>query len=180
MHATVCDIITDLVQNAVEAGAKRTELSVSTTPEKIEVRVADNGKGMDEETLRKASDPFYTEPGKHSKRKVGLGIPLLLQTCEECGGKADIASAPGQGTTVTFWLDAKNIDTPPVGDVPETVLGLMAFDGDYDLVLTRRTRRDEYTVSRMELADALGNLSEASTLAMAKEFLQNQEMNLEN
>lgn len=179
MHATVCDTITDLVQNAVEAGAKRTVLLVATGPERIEVRVADNGKGMDAATLRKASDPFYTEPGKHSRRKVGLGIPLLLQTCEACGGKAEISSEPGKGTTVAFWLDARNVDTPPLGDVPETALGLMTFAGDYDLVLERKTPKDGYTVSRKELEEALGDLAEAQSLSLARDFLRNQEANLE-
>ena len=87
MHASVCDIITDLVQNAVEAGAKRVELDVATGPERVSVRVSDNGKGMDAATLKRVSDPFFTEAGKHDHRRVGLGIPLLLQTAEASGGE---------------------------------------------------------------------------------------------
>lgn len=178
MHATVCDIIADLVQNAIEAKAKRVELSVATSPEKIEVAVRDNGKGMDAATLKRAVEPFYTEPGKHDKRKVGLGLPFLYQTAEQAGGAVDIKSEPGVGTRVHFTLDARNWDVPPMGDLPETVLELMAFGEGYDLSLERSTPTDRYTVSKGELAEALGGLKDAGTLGLARDYLKSQEENL--
>lgn len=178
MHASVCDIITDLVQNAVEAGAGRVELDVATGPERISVRVADNGKGMDAATLKRVSDPFFTEAGKHDHRRVGLGIPLLLQTAEASGGEAKIASEPGRGTTVEFWLDAKNLDTPPLGSLPDTVLGLMTFPGDYDLRFKRTAPGDGYEVSRSELAETLGDLESVANLSLARDFLRSQEEGL--
>ena len=179
MHASVCDIITDLVQNAVEAGAKRVELDVATGPERVSVRVSDNGKGMDAATLKRVSDPFFTEAGKYDHRRVGLGIPLLLQTAEASGGEAKIASEPGCGTTVEFWLDAKNLDTPPLGNLPDTVLGLMTFPGDYDLRVKRSVPGDGYEVSRSELADALGDLESVANLSLVRDFLKSQEDGLE-
>ncbi len=178
MHASICDILSDLVQNAVEAGASRVELTVATDPERITVRVTDNGKGMDAAKLARAVDPFFSETGKHDQRRVGLGLPLLYQTAEATNGDVDIQSAPGEGTTVRFSLDAKHVDTPPFGDLPATLTGLMAFGGDYDLVVTRRTVSDSYTVSRRELIDALGDLTEAANLSLAKDFLRSQEENL--
>ena len=178
MHASVCDTIADLVQNAVEAGASRVELDVYTGPDAVRVRVADNGKGMDQATLAKAVDPFYSEPGKHDHRRVGLGLPLLCQTAEAVGGRVDIQSAPGKGTTVGFVFDARHLDTPPLGDLPATVLGLMTFSGTCDLVLTRSTPSGRYTFSRSELIDALGNLEEASNLVLARDFLKAHESEL--
>lgn len=175
MHASVCDTLSDLVQNAIEAGASRVELDVSAGPDTIEVRVADNGKGMDADTLAKAVEPFYSEAGKHDRRRVGLGLPLLYQTAEAVNGTVDIRSAPGQGTTVRFTLDAKHLDTPPLGDLASTALGLMTFEGPYDLVLTRATPSGGYTVSRKELIEALGNLEEAANLILAKDYLKSQE-----
>ncbi|MDR2849543.1 MAG: ATP-binding protein [Verrucomicrobiota bacterium] len=177
MHASICDILTDIVQNAIEAGASRVELDVRTGPDRIGVRVADNGKGMDSETLRMATNPFFSEAGKHSRRRVGLGLPLLLQTAEAAGGWAKIESAPGAGTTVTFEMDARNLDTPPMGDLPGTLLGLLTF-GDCELAVTRATPTDSYTLSRSELTDALGTLSDAGALALARDFLRSQEDNL--
>jgi hypothetical protein len=175
VHASVCDSIADLVQNALEAGAARIELDVYTGPDTVEVRVTDNGKGMDEATLAKAADPFYSEPGKHDRRRVGLGLPLLYQTAEAVNGTVEIRSAPGQGTTVRFAFDARHLDTPPLGDLPATVLGLMAFAGDYDLTLTRRTPSDRYTLSRSQLIEALGDLEAAGNLTLAKDYLKSQE-----
>jgi len=176
MHATLCDILADLVQNAVEAGASQVDVEVASLPGLVSVCVRDNGKGMDAETLRKAVSPFYSEAGKHDHRKVGLGLPLLIQTAEAAGGKADITSEPGKGTEVRFTMDAGSWDIPPMGDLPETVVGLMTLGGGgYDLRLSRRTARGEYEVSRRELVEALGNLEEAGTLVLAKAFLESQE-----
>ena len=76
MHASICDTLSDLVQNSLEAGATRVELDVYTGPDKVSARVTDNGKGMDRATLEKAVEPFYSEAGKHDRRRVGLGLPL--------------------------------------------------------------------------------------------------------
>lgn len=175
MHASICDTLSDLVQNSLEAGATRVELDVYTGPDKVSARVTDNGKGMDRATLEKAVEPFYSEAGKHDRRRVGLGLPLLYQTAQAVNGTVDIRSAPGQGTTVSFAFDARHLDTPPLGDLPATVLGLMTFEGDYDLVLTRKTSASGYSVSRRELIDALGDLREASNLILARDFLKSQE-----
>lgn len=178
VHASVCDTLADLVQNSIEAGASRIELDVFTDSETIRVRVEDNGKGMDKSTLEKVVDPFYSEVGKHDHRRVGLGIPLLLQTVEAVKGNVAIRSEPQKGTTVEFTLDARHFDTPPLGDLPATVLGLMAFDGKYDLVLKRTTPVDGYSVSRSELNEALGNLVESDNLILARNFLRSQEGSL--
>ncbi len=178
MHASVCDTIADLVQNAIEAGASRVELEVYTGPDTVKVRVADNGKGMDQAKLAKAVDPFYSEAGKHDHRRVGLGLPLLYQTAEAVNGSVDIQSAPGKGTTVGFVFDARHLDTPPLGDLPATVLGLMTFSGAYDLVLTRRTPTDSYALSRSELIETLGDLETAGNLILARDYLKAQEAEL--
>ena len=79
MHASIADIIADTAQNAIEAGAARIQVELTEDGKMIRVAIRDDGKGMDEATQRRAFDPFYTEPGKHDKRKVGLGLPILKQ-----------------------------------------------------------------------------------------------------
>lgn len=64
----------------------------------FKIRIIDDGRGMDAETVRKISDPFYTT---RTTRKVGLGIPLLKAAAEACNGYLSIESEPGIGTTVT-------------------------------------------------------------------------------
>ena len=46
MHATICDMITDLVQNSIEAHAKEITLNVEETKKNLNIVIADNGKGM--------------------------------------------------------------------------------------------------------------------------------------
>ena len=68
MHATLCDLITDLVQNSFEADATEITLNVEETGKKLNVVIKDNGKGMSAETLEKAQDPFYSD-GKDTKQQ---------------------------------------------------------------------------------------------------------------
>ena len=178
MHATLCDYLADIAQNAIEAGAGGVVLSVETGDDMVRVRVTDNGKGMDAATLAAANDPFHSEPGKHDARRVGLGVPFLRQMVEATGGEMSVRSAPREGTQVEFAIPAGHWDAPPLGDLPGTVLGLMSFGGDYDLVLERQHGGSGYTVARSELEEALGGISDAASLGLALRFLQEQEAGL--
>jgi len=178
VHASICDYIADLVQNSIEAGASHINLEISTDPQIIQVIVTDNGKGMDADKLKIAVDPFFTEAGKHDHRKIGLGLALLKQTVEAVNGSLKIESAAGCGTTVNFTLDARHLDTPPLGDIAGTVMGLFAFAGDYDLQLTRKSPHDEYSVSRSQLIEALGDLKSNTNLTLARDFIISQEKDL--
>ena len=178
MHATLTDVIADTAQNSIEAGAKRIEVSIVEDGSTISVSIADNGKGMDEATRRKAFDPFFTEAGKHDKRRVGLGLPILKQLCEMCGGGVSLESERGVGTTLRYSFDANNIDLPPMGDLPGALLTLFNYPGDFELVFTHRRGGEEYTIARSELADAVGGLDSVEGLSLAREFLAGQEESL--
>ena len=86
MHYTLCDYLLDLFQNALEAGSMKTVVRWEEDAGSLHLVVEDTGCGMTEQQLRQARDPFYTEPGKHPERRVGLGLPFLLQTAEATGG----------------------------------------------------------------------------------------------
>lgn len=175
MHATLTDVIADTAQNSIEAGAKRIDVTLVEDGSRISVTIADNGKGMDESTRRRAFDPFFTEAGKHDKRRVGLGLPILKQLCEMCGGGVELESEKGVGTTLRYSFDAANIDLPPMGDIPGAVLALFNYPGDFELVFTHRRRDGEYTIARSELAEAVGGLDSVEGLSLAREFLESQE-----
>lgn len=178
MHATICDVLADTVQNSIEAGATLVTLEISEKHGKIAVSIADNGKGMDEAILKRAFDPFYTEPGKHDARKVGLGLPILKQICDSCGGSVRLESTPGVGTTLEYSFDSTNIDLPPWGDLPKTVVMLMNYPGDFELVFIHRKESEEYTVSRNELGEAVGGLDTVEGLSLAIEFIRSSEESL--
>lgn len=73
------------------------------------VEVADNGGGMNEETLAHAFDPYFTT--KSASGGTGLGLPMVYGFCRSVGGTACIDSQKGRGTRVTMLL--------PCSDEPE-------------------------------------------------------------
>jgi hypothetical protein len=185
MHFTLGDLITDIAQNAVESGASLVELEIAESrgvggsPAEFRFIIKDNGKGMSREELQRAQDPFVTDGKKHPNRKVGLGIPFLIQTAEQSGGGWDITSEKGTGTTVTAWFDLNNVDTPPAGDIPGMFRTIILFEGPGDLCI-RRSRKDEkgessYEVRKSELVDALGELEDAGSLVLLGKYLHSLE-----
>lgn len=66
--------------------------------------VKDSGIGMDEETARRATEPFYTTKGVG--KGTGLGLPMVLGMTEQSGGKLYLKSKLGEGTTVELCLPA--------------------------------------------------------------------------
>jgi signal transduction histidine kinase len=68
----------------------------------VELRVRDNGEGMDEETRRQAIDPFFTT--KPLGQGTGLGLSTAFGFVRQSGGYLGIESAPGSGTMITILL----------------------------------------------------------------------------
>lgn len=180
MHASLSDIVADVAANSIEARAAKVEVSVVEENGVVTLSVKDNGKGMDEATQRRAMDPFWTEPGKHPGRKVGLGLPFLKQAADQCGGSMSLESAPGVGTTVRFRFDEANVDAPPTGDVPAMLVQLMTWPGEGDFSVRREIDGRTYEVRRSELAEALGGLHTGGALSMMNDFFASNEAELEN
>jgi hypothetical protein len=182
VHFTLADLVTDITQNAVEAGADTVELEVSESKSpdsnggEFRFLVRDNGKGMTKEELNRAIDPFVTDGIKHPNRKVGLGLPFLIQTAEQSGGGWDVQSQKGEGTTVTAWFDTGNVDIPPTGDIPGMFRTILMFNSKAEIILRRKKAdNDEYEVSKSELIDALGSLEDVGSLVLLKEYLNSLE-----
>ncbi len=70
----------------------------------VGLQLEDNGQGMDEATLEKALDPFFTTKGPG--KGTGLGLPLCYTVVREHGGNITLESKPGQGTRVRVILPA--------------------------------------------------------------------------
>lgn len=179
MHATICDLITDLTQNSIEAGATEITLKVEETETNLSVVITDNGKGMSAEIVEKAKDPFYSDGLKHKHRKVGLGLPFLFQTSEMTEGSATIESEEGVGTTVSFRFDPKNVDLPMFGNFTTTAVTLITYGFDGNLTIERSVKGKSYEVSKNELTEALGDLNDLESLMMLKQFMASQEEELE-
>lgn len=68
----------------------------------LELSVVDDGAGMSSETLALAFTPYFTT--KADGCGTGLGLAIVQRFAHRAGGRVDIVSAPGEGTTVTLRL----------------------------------------------------------------------------
>jgi anti-sigma regulatory factor (Ser/Thr protein kinase) len=182
MHYALSDFVLDIVQNSLEAGSMHVSVAVDEDDERFSVTVEDDGRGMTERELKMARDPFYTDGIKHARRKVGLGIPFLEQAVTASGGSLDISSKKGEGTVVRFSFPRSNVDTPPTGDLVALFVQMMGFDGEYELVIERLRKEGamsgSYRLSRTELKDVLGGLTDGASLILLKNYVGSQETSI--
>jgi signal transduction histidine kinase len=70
------------------------------------IEVSDEGAGMDSQTLRRAMDPFFsTRPSG-----TGLGLPIVGRIAEAHGGRVEVRSRVGEGTTVLLFIPDRRLD----------------------------------------------------------------------
>jgi PAS domain S-box-containing protein len=101
--------------------------------------VSDDGAGMDEETLRRATEPFFTTKGPG--KGTGLGLSMVHGLAEQFGGRLTLQSRIGHGTTAQIWLPAASTQVQinevkqAAKNVLDSSLTVLAVDDDF-LVLT--------------------------------------------
>ncbi len=129
--------ILDVLQNAREAGAKvvRLTLDERVAEDRLIIEVTDDGRGMQEEEMKRVTDPFYTT---RKTRHVGLGLPLFTAAAERCNGGLKIEKAQGQGLRVTACFQHGHIDRAPLGDMTRTLLSFLMGEPFCDLVYVHR------------------------------------------
>lgn len=144
--------ILDIAMNSLTANAKTVKISVLESQKRdwLILRVRDNGCGMDAATLNRALHHRITSKTSR-KKNIGLGIALLRQTSEMCGGHFHMQSAPGQGTSVTASMRLSHIDRPPLGDLNATILTLCAARPDVDVQLNYRSDEQVFEFSSQEM-----------------------------
>jgi GAF domain-containing protein len=93
----------NLLQNAVEAGAKSVKVRVRPTEERgiLEIDIEDNGAGMSEETVRKAWSPFFTTRGVSHH---GLGLPAAMHVISQSQGRIALVSEEGKGASIVMFM----------------------------------------------------------------------------
>jgi signal transduction histidine kinase/ActR/RegA family two-component response regulator len=77
----------------------------------VRLTVSDTGVGMDEATVARAREPFFTT--KEAGAGTGLGLPIAFGFAEQSDGGLTIDSQPGVGTRVTLWLPQAVANPPP-------------------------------------------------------------------
>jgi len=125
--------ILDIAENSINAGASLIEITVceDTAHDILTFRIRDNGTGMGPDMAQKATDPFFTTK---ERKKVGLGIPLLVQAAKEAGGDISIESQKDTGTTITATFKLSHPDIKPLGDIEKTVYLLRATHPEIRIV----------------------------------------------
>ena len=79
----------------------------------VRLSVTDTGEGMDEDTLSRATDPFFTT--KAVGKGTGLGLAMVHGLAEHSGGQLILKSEKGRGTTAELWLAVTTATDTEVG-----------------------------------------------------------------
>lgn len=107
-------VLLNLLRNAIEATPDGGRVGVAAAAARgggrdgtgggtVEFRVTDSGRGIPHHDLEKIFVPFYTT----KPRGTGLGLPIVRRIVDAHGGRIEVASVPGQGTTVRIRLPRK-------------------------------------------------------------------------
>jgi signal transduction histidine kinase len=127
--------------------------------------VTDDGTGMDEATLARATEPFFSTKGPG--KGTGLGLSMVDGLAEQSGGRFVIKSRLGEGTTAELWLPAgekravQPEPEPASVEVPGEHRGLRVIVVDDDFLILTNT---------VAMVEDLGHT--AFSAASAKEALQ--------
>ena len=104
--AEIRQVIWNMISNAVQAMPEGGKLKIETravfndTKEYLEIRISDNGCGIEEKNQDKVFEPFYTT----KKNGTGLGLAIVNRIVESHMGKIRIKSKPGKGTDCMVLL----------------------------------------------------------------------------
>ena len=144
-------VLLNLMVNARDAMPDGGEIVVASREEKVFagqgiglrpgpyicLSVSDTGEGMDEETLRRAMEPFFTTKGPG--KGTGLGLSMVHGFAEQSGGRFILHSKKDKGTTAELWLPLATTPTPKIDPavIPKAVptktqrpLVILAVDDD--------------------------------------------------
>ena len=148
----------DIVQNSVTAGAAHVDIRFDLDRDgMLCMSVKDDGRGMSPELLERVRSPFVTT---RTTRKVGLGIPLLMQNAMQSGGDLSLDSELGKGTVLTARFQTASIDCLPLGDLGSTMATLIMGSPDKpEFSLCCTSPQGEMQFSTEEIRPVLGGVS---------------------
>jgi PAS domain S-box-containing protein len=146
IEGEIRDALTNLIFNATDAMPEGGSLKLRTrsvslaSGTEVHVEVTDTGIGMDENIRRRCLEPFFTTKGE---RGTGLGLAMVYGMLQRHGGKIEIDSERGQGTTVRmiFSADATLYNQPERTEQPYRLIrGLQILIVDDDPMVIKSLR----------------------------------------
>ncbi len=146
--------ILDIFQNSVRAESRNFSLEITESKELnlLSILISDDGKGMDENMLGSVGDAWTTS---RTKRKIGLGIPLLKQQAEVANGKFEINSEVEIGTEIKVHFQLDHIDRQPVGDLPSVLKLMICNEKGIEVEYRHSTEKGTYNFSTLETKTVL-------------------------
>jgi len=116
-RAQLEQVIINLAINARDAMPAGGTLAIetSTQDEHVRLTVADTGSGIAPDVLERIFEPFYTT--KDVGFGTGLGLATVHGIVTQSGGRVDVSSQPGLGSTFTVWLPAAEDERAARGPV---------------------------------------------------------------
>ena len=113
----------NILQNAVEAGAKSVTVRTHSTEERgvLQIDIEDDGAGMNDDIQRKVWSPFFTTRGVSHH---GLGLPAAMHVVSQSQGRIALVSEGGKGTTVAMFMPQGHVveETVQAGGVKNILL----------------------------------------------------------
>lgn len=106
--ARLKQVVLNLVQNALNAGAKHLRLSLESQRGSVRLEVLDDGPGIPAEAIPHLFERFYRVDGARSGRGngAGLGLAIVKWIVQQHGGEVEVDSRPGEGTVFAVILPA--------------------------------------------------------------------------
>lgn len=146
--------ILDIAENSVAAEANKIEIRIAEDKERdlLSVEIKDNGIGMDEETIKKTLDPFYTTK---TARRFGLGLPLLAEAAKAANGNLTIRSKKGAGTKIKAIFQLSHIDRQPLGDIGQTIITLVIGNPEVDIIYMYQGNHHNYRLDTRKIKTRL-------------------------
>jgi anti-sigma regulatory factor (Ser/Thr protein kinase) len=148
--------ILDLVQNSIHAHAQQVEIEITEDipGNKLEIKITDDGDGLNQGSIKQIQDPFFTTKNK----KTGLGIPLFKQHAEMTGGSFHIKSETGSGTTIQAVFEHNHIDRQPFGNMASTLTGLIRTNPDIRFLYKHKNGNKVFELDTHEITKELDGL----------------------
>ena len=108
----------NLILNACQAIAPapgKVAVKITELPQRVEIRISDNGAGIPEQLREKIFEPFVSHAKEHG---IGLGLTIVQKLVEQHGGTITLESSSPTGTTFQVILP---LDSAPEAEVPDDV-----------------------------------------------------------